>query len=228
LGRRSRILLLAPPAQRLKEGWGLGPGSCLTTPNAAWNDNLGNPPGGDSSTCSHRLQLRRADKFCKAVCGCFPFFPFCSVLWAGRKLGGKEQRQAQETGSEGDLCCENCLEAKSPGWQPPHSSTWTCPLITLSPCCPQDLEEPWLISGTASKLSSSVGGNGDRRSVELPMGDFPNPRRFLTGSILRGFMRVSCQPGCAQGLGSRLLRPCIQTADLYHSSAFVKTDVRVL
>lgn len=50
-------------------------------------------------------------------------------VWAGKRCGGKEQGKPKDL-AVGRLLFGNCLGAKSPGGQPPHPSTWTCPLRT--------------------------------------------------------------------------------------------------
>lgn len=70
------------------------------------------------------------------------------ALWAGERLGGKEQA-SRRNWQWGRLLLWQLPGVRSPGWQPPHSSTWTCLSVT-SPCCLGTSKTPWL--GHCSKL----------------------------------------------------------------------------
>lgn len=107
------------------------------------------------------------------------------ALWAGERLGGKEQA-SRRNWQWGRLLLWQLPGVRSPGWQPPHSSTWTCLSVT-SPCCLGTSKTP--LAG-ALLQALALREETEHAGVWNCPTDTPFVKGRLTGSILQGFVRT--------------------------------------
>lgn len=109
---------------------------------------------------------RSFSSLCKVVCLLSPF-PLLLGLRAGERLGGKEQASRRNWRWGRTSVVETAWETGASSF-----TQLDVPLNNLT-LLPKDLKEPWLGGGTADKLSCSVGGTGECRSMGLPCGALP-------------------------------------------------------